>query len=450
MTSSTSSNNPPNKHKTLTYVIIFASINSINLGYDVGSSSGLQVMLQSPSTKPTLDQQQMEIYLGLLNFSSLIGCLIQPSLSVKYGRRKVFLLSSLLFLTGLTLQSISQSLPPLIIGRTLVGIGVGVGLSIDPVYIAECCPKGERGEMVTWSEVSINLGITLGYLASYLLRSTPSGWRYMLSLGCIGPLLIVFSVLTDVVPESPRWLVSKGRVEDGIRVVEELMGEGKGEEVVRGIMEDLEGAACSSNGSPSSTSSNVNIGYFRLIFFNPSPVLRRMIFVGVMVSVIQQGTGIDGVQYYMHDILERAGMEREEGRFRAVLLLGILKTFSTYIAGLKLDKYGRRPMLLTSLTVMLIGLIILTASLTSTTTTMAITGIAIYYVGFSVGVGPVCWLYASEIYPTNIRPLLMSVCTVFNRLTGTLIASTVTTASDATGAARYYGGLAIITAISAV
>ena len=108
-------------------------------------------------------------------------------------------------------------------------------------------------------------------------------------------------------------------------------------------------------------------------------------------------------------------------------------------------------MLLCSLLVMFLGLVFLTASLSaSSLTTLALIGISIYYVGFSIGVGPVCWLYASEIYPTRLRPVLMSLCTVANRICGTVVASTVTTAEGVTGAQGYYGVLAGITAASAV
>lgn len=151
----------------------------------------------------------------------------------------------------------------------------------------------------------------------------------------------------------------------------------------------------------------------------------------------------------MHDILKEAGVKGEGERFGLVFLLGLLKTVATYMAGTRLDKSGRRPMLLASLTIMFIGLLQLTASLsTSSLTWLALLGVSVYFVGFSIGVGPVCWLYASEIYPTRLRPLLMSMCTVANRIAGTIVAGTVTTVEGVTGVGGYYGILAGITAVS--
>ena len=131
----------------LTICILFASLNSLNLGYDVGTSSGLQVLLRSDPLLH-LNDSEMELYLGLLNFSSLIGCIIQPAISDKFGRLKVFVLSSFLFMSGLIAQVLASSYSSLVLGRVLVGVGVGVGLSIDPVYISECSPKESRGTKV--------------------------------------------------------------------------------------------------------------------------------------------------------------------------------------------------------------------------------------------------------------------------------------------------------------
>ena len=137
---------------SLKAAIVFASLNSVNLGYDVGTSSGLQVLLREES-KFNLDDNKMEMYLALLNFASLLGCVIQPLVSSRYGRLKVFVLSSLLFISGVITQVLAGGYGALIAGRVMLGVGVGVGLSIDPVYISECSPKESRGTKVTWSEV---------------------------------------------------------------------------------------------------------------------------------------------------------------------------------------------------------------------------------------------------------------------------------------------------------
>jgi len=107
------------------------------------------------------------------------------------------------------------------VGRVLIGLGVGLGLAIDPLYIAEMAPPAFRGRLVSYSECVIGFGITLGYIADYAFLGLPLGvnWRMMLGLGMIMPIILIILTLT-VMPESPRWLMLKGRVEEARSVHE--------------------------------------------------------------------------------------------------------------------------------------------------------------------------------------------------------------------------------------
>jgi len=187
----------------------------------------------------------------------------------------VFVLSSVLFIIGLSVQVFAFNYLALIIGRLLVGVGVGVGLSIDPVYIAEVCPAETRGANVTMSEVSINVGITIGYAVAYFFRDVKEGWRILLGMGCAGegrgakecseveyshqspfiimrsfltalpsslpsprfffsgPVIIIYMVVRKKVSESPRWMVVKGRKEEAIEVIKVLLPGEDVEEVRR-------------------------------------------------------------------------------------------------------------------------------------------------------------------------------------------------------------------------
>lgn len=178
-----------------------------------------------------------------LSLISLFGALISGRLSDAVGRRKTILLASIIFLAGSTVMALSSSYAILMIGRLITGVGVGFGFTSAPLYTAELAPPSKRGMLVSLSEVFINSGILLGYLASFALESLPEGinWRVMLALGGIPAFLLGIGVLS--LPESPRWLVLKGRLDEAKAVLEKT-GNGKrgeAEERLKEIVESLGG-----------------------------------------------------------------------------------------------------------------------------------------------------------------------------------------------------------------
>ena len=432
-------------------------MNSCNLGYDIGITSDV-----TPLLSQSLSSAQLSIFVGSINLFSLFGALISPFVSDRYGRRKTFLYSGFIFLSGCLLQAVSGSFVTLILGRMVLGIGIGLGLAIDPIYISEVSPKELRGQLVTCSEISINIGILSGFIVGFFLEGLGEnvGWRVMVGIGAFLPLVLIVLILAGFMPESPRWLVAKGKLNEAREVLRQLNyksygdsnGEGE-EELVDELMEKITiniaeernyyggrdevgiSGGTSSGRVPWST------------FWHPPPFLKRMLIVGALIASTQQLTGIDGIQYYMNIMLEASGIASRRQSFGIVILLGIFKLSAVIFAAPRIDHHGRRFMVLLSLSIMILGLLLIAINLSEDIGAwVSVSGLLIFFTGFSIGLGPVCWLVPSEIFPNRIRAKSVAFCTIVNRLSATLVSSTVLPLSAIFGWGGYYFLLAAINA----
>lgn len=148
---------------------------------------------------------EREIFVGSLNFWAMFGALAAQWVSNSLGRRMTFVIAALLFLIGCLILMIAGSYTMLLIGRMFIGWGVGIGLAIDPLYISEVTPAKHRGELVTWSEIALNIGIVFGFSTGLFLAGIDDSreWRVMFMLGGIMPIIMIIVVFT-IMPESPR------------------------------------------------------------------------------------------------------------------------------------------------------------------------------------------------------------------------------------------------------
>ena len=202
-----------------------AALNSCNLGYDIGVYTGAGDHIQDDLD---LTDTELEIFIGAVNVFAMIGSLWSGLASDWYGRRRTFQLAALIFIIGCSLTALAQNYLVLMTGRMFVGLGVGSGLAIDPMYISEISPASQRGYLVTWSELAINFGIVLGFssLLVYAPIQDDIQWRIMVGTGTIFPLLMIY-LTYKVMPESPRWLVAKGRLDEAAVTLVLLNDEGE-------------------------------------------------------------------------------------------------------------------------------------------------------------------------------------------------------------------------------
>lgn len=302
-----------------------------------------------------------------------------------------------------------------------------------------CCSlcTEHRGRLVTWSEIATNVGILFGFLsgAIFINLSENLAWRCMFAMGAILPAIMIFLVLL-VMPESPRWLVSKGREEKAKGVLSQLYPPGYNVDlVVHDIKESIK----------REVAANQSFGWDMI--FRPSPAFRRMLVVGISAAVAQQLVGVDAVQYYLAFILEQAGIQSRGGQTTALCLLGVVKLIFIFVGGHFFDRKGRRPMFFISLVGCASSLLLLAISyFGGGNSALAIIGLCLYFAFFSLGIGPGSWLVPSEVFALAIRAKAMSVATFMNRAAATLMSTTFLSTANAIG----YGGFFLLLALCSI
>ncbi|CAE8743212.1 unnamed protein product [Polarella glacialis] len=390
-----------------------AALNSVCLGFDVGINSAV-----GPSLKEdlSLNDVELEIFIGSLDFFSIFGAMFASTISDRLGRRKAFAVAAIAFEVGVVGLVTSTSYNWLMLGRGFLGFGVGFGLAADPVYIAEIAPPKRRGELVTWSELGINVGILLGFIVGYCFADLPAGmaWRAMFGVGMLLP-IVMLALVKFVMPESPRWLILKGRYDEAADVIRLVNHPGVS---VQQVMDEIR------LGIAAEFAVTAKVSWRTVLC--PSPAVKRMLVVAVGVGVSQQLSGIDPVLYFLVFVLREAGIRDTSSQFGFMILLGCLKLLMIPIAGRLFDKYGRRPLMLASCVSMIAALLLMSVSFfAGGIPALALTALIGYMCAFSVGMGPGAWLIPSEVLATSIRAKGMTLVTIANRVTATILASSV-------------------------
>uniref|UniRef100_A0A5B6YRK7 Putative polyol transporter 4 n=1 Tax=Davidia involucrata TaxID=16924 RepID=A0A5B6YRK7_DAVIN len=431
---------------TRKYVIacaIFASLNSVLLGYDVGVMSGAILFIQEDLK---ITEVQEEVLIGCLSVVSLFGSLAAGRASDAIGRKWTMGLAAIVFQTGAAIMTVAPSFRVLMVGRLLAGVGIGIGVMVAPVYIAEISPTIARGSLTSFPEIFINLGILLGYVSNYAFSGLPAhiNWRIMLAVGILPSVFIAFALC--IIPESPRWLVMQNRVEEARSV---LLKTNENEAEVEERLAEIQLAA----GIPNAEKYEEKAVWRELL--SPSPPLRWMLVTGVGIQCFQQITGIDATVYYSPTIFKGAGVEGNSNLLAATVAVGVTKTMFILVAILLIDKLGRKPLLYLSTIGMTICLFSLGLTLSLLREGPVGVGLAILSVCgnvafFSVGIGPVCWVLTSEIFPLRLRAQAAALGAVGNRVCSGLVAMSFLSVSRAITMAGTFFIFSAISALSVV
>ncbi|GAV80521.1 Sugar_tr domain-containing protein [Cephalotus follicularis] len=422
---------PQKKPKRNVYAMAcatLASMTSILLGYDTGVMSGAALFIKE---ELKISDVKIEVLVGIINLCSLLGSAISGRTSDWIGRRYTIVLAGVIFFVGAFLMGFATNYAFLMVGRCVAGIGVGYALMIAPVYTAEVSPASSRGFLTSFPEVFINTGVLLGYVSNYAFSKLPLnlGWRFMLGIGAIPSAFLAVGVLA--MPESPRWLVMQGRLGDATKVLDRT-SDSKQEAQLR--LSDIKEAA----GIPLECTDDVvqvpkrnsGEGVWKELLLYPTPSVRHILIAGVGIHFFQQASGIDAVVLYSPRIFSKAGITSADDVLLATVAVGFVKTVFILVATFFLDKVGRRTLLLSSVAGMILSLVALGFGLTvighsdqKLRWAIALSIATVFsFVGFfSIGMGPIAWVYSSEIFPLRLRAQGASMGVAANRATSGVI-----------------------------
>ncbi|XVE66670.1 hypothetical protein DITRI_Ditri08aG0097000 [Diplodiscus trichospermus] len=418
----------PKRNKFAFACAILASLTSILLGYDIGVMSGAIIYIKKDLK---INDVQVEILVGILNLYCLVGSCAAGRTSDWLGRRYTVVFAATIFFVGALLMGFATNYAFLMVGRFVAGVGVGYALMIAPVYTAEVAPASSRGFLTSFPEVFINSGILLGYVSNYAFSKLPTylGWRLMLGISAVPSVFMAIGVLA--MPESPRWLVMQGRLGEAKKVLNKT-SDTKEEAELR--FSDIKEAA----GIPQDCNDDIvqvqkkthGEGVWRELLLYPTPAVRHALICTIGIHFFQQASGIDSVVLYGPRIFEKAGVTSSSDTLLATVAIGFTKTIFILVATFLLDRIGRRPLLLSSIAGMVVSLATLGITLTiidhsdekltwaiGLCITMALAFVAL----FSIGMGPIPWVYSSEIFPLRLRAQGASIGVASNRLTSGVI-----------------------------
>jgi sugar porter (SP) family MFS transporter len=389
--------------QSLGYVILLATTTAISgflFGFDTAVINGVLLLLRRQFV---LSNLQTEIAASALLLGCLLGAAGASMVGDRYGRKKCLIVSAVLFALSAVGAAAASTVLLFSLARLLGGLAIGLASVLTPVYIAEISPSKNRGTLVSLNQLAIVIGILIAFLVSWQLsRLGPSSWRWMLGTAAIPSVLFLAGLLA--IPESPRWLLSKGHHREGERILARIFGAKEAGEQVRAV----ERVAAGEEGS------------WREVF---SPGMRKRLAVGMTLALFCQITGINTVLYYGSIIIsERFPGESTGAALAANVIIGTVNLIFTIVAMIYLDRWGRRTVLMTasagmglSLAALVIGLNVHGAS-----AILMLASILCYVAFFALGMGPGPWLIISEIFPTKVRGRAASVATS-TLWTGTLV-----------------------------
>jgi major inositol transporter-like SP family MFS transporter len=389
----------PARHtKRLKVLTVVATFGGLLFGYDTGVINGaLPYMTDDLGLTPTTEG----VVTSSLLFGAAFGAFLGGRISDRRGRRTMILWLAVLFAIGTLICTFAPGVAVMVIGRVVLGLAVG-GASVTVIaYLSEVSPAERRGRLVTQNELMIVSGQLLAFVCNAVLGGlwgeAGGVWRWMLVIATLPAVALWFGML--VMPESPRWLASKGRYSEALDVLRQVRDARRAESElaeVRALAEEDRAAQTA--------------GWRDLAV----PWIRRIVLIGLAIAVMQQITGVNSIMYYGTQILTQSGFERNAALV-ANIANGVISVLATFVGIWLLGRVRRRPMLIagqigTFSALLLVGVfsLVLPEGVGRASVVLLLT---VTFLAFQQGaISPVTWLMLSEIFPLKLRGLGMGVC----------------------------------------
>lgn len=416
-----------NKTK-IVIIAICSALSGLLFGYDAGIISGALLFIEKTFTMSSVE-------LGWLVAMVPVGALLSSAFSGKisdiFGRKKTLFFTAVFFIIGAAMSAFSEDILWLIIGRLIIGVAIGVGSCISPVYTSELAPEEQRGWLVNLFVVSIQLGVFLSFVVAFSL-SHAGNWREMIALGIIPA--VILGVAVFFIPESPRWLIVKNKIQSALEILTHLYGPTKAQSEVADI-QDV-----------------VNKDRVNLRILIEEPRFFKAIFIGVAVSFFTQTVGINAFNYYAPTIFQKTGFATPSQATFYTMFMGLMLVLSTISSLFFIDRVGRKKPLLIGTAGILLTLIVITLGFafiqnpTALGWTFLIS--AIVFMAFhGISIGPACFLIPAEVFPARVRGLGMGISVAFNWGANVIVAATVPVVIKYLGVSTLFGAFFVITVI---
>jgi MFS transporter, SP family, arabinose:H+ symporter len=452
------------KKSSVVLIALVIAMGGFLMGFDASVISGVIKFIE-----PEFNLSKLELgwSVASLSLTATLAMMFAGPVSDKFGRRVVLKYAALLYAFSALLSALAPTFIVLVIARMLAGVGVGISLILAPMYIAELSPADKRGKMVSFNQLNIVIGISVAFFTNYLivhlaksdagwvetLKIREYNWRWMLGIEFFPAVLYFFFLL--FVPQSPRWLIMKGRYDEALTIMKKLGDEESAVKLVADIKESIALDTAPKEKTP-----------IKELFV---PAMKLVLTIGIIIAVLQQITGINSVFFYAPMIFEQSGIGTDAAFIQAILV-GVTNVVFTILAMALIDKLGRKPLLAIGVSGITLSMFLLAFGFNSATYTLtdasfsklpveinvsqldvlknrtfdsdtkfkqAVTqtvgatigkkyesefisasitmnptliliGILGFVASFAISLGPVMWVLFSELFPNKIRGLAIS------------------------------------------
>lgn len=396
--------------RRLRVITIIATFGGLLFGYDTGVINGaLPYMTEDLGLTPVTEG----IVTSSLLLGAALGAVTGGRLSDARGRRRAILLLAVLFFIGALGCTLAPTTAVMIVARFVLGLAVGGASVTVPVYLAEVSPAERRGALVTRNELMIVSGQLLAFTSNAIIARVggESGgvWRWMLVIATLPAVVLWFGML--VMPESPRWLASRSRFGEALEVLKQVRSQARAEAELKEVS------------ALAVRDEREKLGGWQDI--RSTPWLRKLMFVGFGIAIVQQITGVNTIMYYGTQILTDAGFAADSA-LTANIANGVISVLATFVGIWLLGRVPRRPMLMTgqvgtTAALLLIGVFSLVLP-SGDPRAFAVLAMTVTFLAFQQGaISPVTWLMLSEIFPMRMRGFGMGVAAVMLWLTNFVI-----------------------------
>lgn len=372
---------------------VIAGLGGLLFGYDTGIVSAA-LLYVTPEFH--LNEFEQQAFVGVLLAGAVVGVLIGGPIVDRVGRKRTLIGLAALYIVGALGSSLLGWLPLIYIARFLLGLSVGSSSLVVPMYIAEIAPAKIRGRLVSFNQLFVALGIFVSYLVGYAFAPS-QGWRWMIGLAAVPAAVMLIGLLP--LPESPRWLATKGRTAAAEAVLNRIRP-------TAAIVKEEVAAIAEAVGRERAVS-------FRSLF--QSRGVRRGIVIGVVVAATNQLAGVNAILYYAPTMLKKAGFGDSSAILSSVGIGGAFLLF-TLLGLLLVDFLGRRPLLIGGTLIVaasLVGIGVLYLFPQSTLVgQLLVVGLIVYEGVFAASLGISIWLINSEVFPSHVRGKAQSFGTV--------------------------------------